>query len=174
MPDRAPGARRAAMLAAALCLAMPAAAPAVPAAAGVPTLDPEEQALCAMVNSYRAEHGLPPLRVSVTLTKASQWQSADMARNDYVAHTDSLGRNFSRRISAFGYRGATRGENVAAGAASAAATLVQWRASPPHRHNLLNRRLQVFGIGRASNADGRYGWYWATAFGGKPDRTMPC
>jgi uncharacterized protein YkwD len=61
-----------------------------------------------------------------------------MARNDYLDHTDGLGRDFSRRITAFGYCGAVRSENIAAGSASAVATLEQWKHSAPHRRNLLS------------------------------------
>ena len=60
-----------------------------------------------------------------------------MARKDYFDHTDSLGRSFSRRISAFGYTGATRGENIAAGTdGSARAMFSQWKnsAAAPQEH----------------------------------------
>ena|SRR5436190_5744064 len=167
-PNRA---RHAAALAAALCLFLPGAGH---AAGGNPVLDPEEKALCAQVNTYRAEHGLAPLKVSVSLTKASKWLSADMASHNYLAHTDSLGRTYTRRISAFGYRGSLRSENVAGGSAGAAATLEQWKRSAPHRRNLLRPGLRVIGIGRSYAAASKLGWYWTTAFGAKADRTMPC
>jgi uncharacterized protein YkwD len=164
-------ARRVATLAVAIGLALPIAAQAAP---GDPVLDPEEHALCTQVNAYRAQNGLAPLKVSVALTKSAKWLSADMAVNDYLDHTDSLGRNFSRRISAFGYRGSLRSENVAGGSSAAPATLEQWKQSAPHRKNLLNRNLKVIGIGRAYSASAMLGWYWTTAFGGTTDRTMPC
>jgi len=163
--------RRIASLAVAFCLALPIAAQAAP---GDPVLDPQERALCAQVNGYRAQHGLTPLKVSVTLTKSSKWLSADMARNDYLDHTDSLGRTFNRRITAFGYRGGMRSENVAAGSADAAPTLEQWKQSAPHRKNLLSRSVKVIGIGRAYDPGSMLGWYWTTTFGGTADRTMPC
>ena len=53
-----------------------------------------------------------------------------MAGNDYLDHTDSRGRSFSKRISTFGYRGATRGENIAGGTdGSAAAMFNMWKGS---------------------------------------------
>jgi uncharacterized protein YkwD len=164
-------ARRVASLAVAFCLALPIAAQAAP---GTPVLDPEEQALCTQVNGFRAQNGLAPLKLSVALTKSSKWQSADMASNDYLDHTDSLGRSFSRRITVFGYRGGLRSENVAGGSAGAAATLDQWQQSAPHRKNLLNRNLKVIGIGRAYSPASMLGWYWTATFGGTADRTMPC
>jgi uncharacterized protein YkwD len=168
--------RGATVLAAALiCLTALALAPtAASAAPGDPTLDPQEHALCVSVNAYRAQHGLAPLKVSVALTNASKWLSADMAHNDYLDHTDSLGRSFTRRITAFGYRGPLRSENIAAGSADAAGTLEQWKQSAPHRRNLLSRTLKVIGIGRSYDADSLLGWYWAAEFGGSADRTIAC
>src|SRR4051812_15482807 len=92
------------------CFAFPASA-----LAADPTPDSEERAFCKTINTYRAQNGLPALKLSVNLTKAAEWMAADMARNDILDHTDSLGRSFSRRITAFAYTGATRGENIAGG-----------------------------------------------------------
>src|ERR1044072_466644 len=155
-----------------LCLlALPVAA----AQAADPVLDPEERAFCKTINTYRAQNGLPALRLSVALTKASKWMSADMARNDNFDHTDSLNRTFSRRISAFGSTGATRGENIAGGTnGSAAAMFNQWKSSSAHRKNMLSSSFKVIGIGRAYRANSMLGWYWTTKFGGTVDRTMPC
>ena len=144
------------------------------ASAATPVLDSEERALCQQVNALRSQRGLAPLRASVTLTRAARWLSADMARNDYLDHTDSRGRNFSKRLTAFGYKGTTRAENISGGSGSAAATLSDWQSSALHRRNLLNPSLKVVGIGRAYNANSMLGWHWTATFGGKPDRSLPC
>jgi uncharacterized protein YkwD len=144
------------------------------AAAGDPAPDSEERAFCKQINTYRAQNGLPGLKLSVNLTKSSEWMSADMARKDYFDHTDSLGRTFSKRISAFGYTGSTRGENIAGGSATAAAVFTQWKNSAAHRKNMLSASYKVLGVGRASRAGTMLGWYWTTDFGGTVDRTIPC
>lgn len=145
------------------------------AAVADPVPDPEERAFCNQINAYRAQNRLPALRLSVALTKASKWMSADMARSDVLDHTDSLGRTFSRRISTFGFRGSTRGENIAGGTdGSASAMFSMWKASSMHRKNMLSKRYKVIGIGRTYGADTMLGWYWATDFGGTVDRTIPC
>ncbi len=145
------------------------------AAAGDPALDPEERAFCAKINAYRAHSGVPALRLSVALTKEAKWMSADMARKDYLDHTDSLGRSFSRRFSAFGYTGATRGENIAGGTnGSATAMFGQWKSSAAHRRNMLSASFKVLGIGRAYRSATMLGWHWTTSFGGTADRTIPC
>ena len=152
------------------CFAIPASA-----LAADPVPDPEERAFCKTINTYRAQNGLPALKLSVNLTKASKWMATDMARIDNLDHTDSLGRTFSRRISAFGYTGSTRGENIAGGTnGSAAAMFSMWKSSSVHRKNMLSASYKVIGIGRAYKPNTMLGWYWTTNFGGTVDRTIPC
>ena len=138
-------------------------------------LDPEEQAFCTQINQYRAAHGVAPLRVSVSLANAADWMSNDMATKNYFAHTDSLGRTFSTRLKAFGYTfNTTRGENLAAGNATAAGAFAQWKASAGHNTNMLSSSYKVIGIARAYSATARYKWYWTTDFGGYVDQSVAC
>jgi uncharacterized protein YkwD len=110
----------------------------------------------------------------VTLTRAANWMSADMAANDYIDHFDSRGRDTFARIRKFGFRSSTMGENLAAGSADAAATVEQWKDEPGHRRNMLRRTFKVIGLGRASAADSTFGWYWATTFGAGRERAVAC
>jgi hypothetical protein len=90
-----------------------------------------------------------------------------MAANNYFSHTDSLGRDPFARLDAFGYTYNTwRGENLAAGAASASAAMTLWQQSPAHNENMLNPNYTVIGIARAYNAGSSFGWYWASDYGG--------
>jgi uncharacterized protein YkwD len=155
-----------------ICLALPTAS--ALAQSTDPVLDAEEHALCKQINTYRAQSGLPALKVSVSLTKASRWMSADMARNDYFDHTDSLNRSFTKRISAFGYGGSARAENIAGGSAGGVATFNQWKSSAPHKANMLSKTYKVIGIGRAYKAGSMMGWYWTADFGNSTDRTIAC
>jgi len=145
------------------------------AAVGDPVLDAEEKAFCTQINQHRAAYGRAPLRLSVSLTNASKWMSNDMATKNRFGHTDSLGRTFGVRLSAFNYGFPTwRGEIIAAGSASGAATFAQWRASTGHNNAMLNANYTVMGIGRAYSATSAYMHYWTTDFGGYTDRTIPC
>lgn len=145
------------------------------AAVGDPVLDPEEQAFCTQINQYRADYGLAPLRVSVTLSNASNWMSSDLATLNYFSHTDSLGRTFSTRLKSFGYTFMTvRGENLAAGNETAARTFNQWKASSGHNANMLSSSYKVIGISRAYSATSTYKWYWTTNFGGYADQSVAC
>ncbi len=148
-----------------------------PATKAVPTpaLDAEESSFCRGINSYRVQQGLVPLQVSITMTKAAKWDTTDMAQKNYFSHTDSAGRDPFKRMAAFGYTFQTaEGENIAAGNATAAATLAQWKASPPHNQNMLNAGYKVIGISRSYSAGATYGWYWTTDFGGYTDKSVPC
>ena len=121
------------------CFAFPASAF---AAAGDPVLDNEEKALCRAINSYRAQNGVPALKVSVALTKASRWMSADMARKNYFSHTDSLGRSFSQRMTAFGYSGAAARREHRRRPGGRRATFNRWKSSSAHRAEHAEHDLQ--------------------------------
>ncbi|HEU4868556.1 MAG TPA: CAP domain-containing protein, partial [Actinomycetota bacterium] len=146
-----------------------------PALAAV-ALDSEEAAFCTLINNYRATKGLPALMVSESLSIASEWHSTDMANKDYFSHTDSLGRDPFQRMTALGYGYSTwRGENIAAGNATGAATFDQWKNSSGHNANMLNANYKVIGIGKAYNAAATYRNYWTTDFGGVVDPgAVPC
>ncbi|MEA2142370.1 MAG: hypothetical protein QOI64_800 [Solirubrobacteraceae bacterium] len=141
-------------------------------AATKPQLDTQEKALCKAINAFRAEHGKPPLKVSVALTRSAEWMSHDMANHDSFDHVDSHGRDFDVRMEAFGYHPATKAENIAAGDSSAAGALAQWKASAPHRAILLKSKLKVIGVGRARNVNSMFDWYWTADFGGTVTTTM--
>jgi len=134
------------------------------------SLDAEEAAFCRTINTYRAQNGLGALRVSTSLTNAAKWDTTDMAQKNYFSHTDSLGRDPFKRMAAFGYGYSTyKGENIAAGNATAAATFAQWKASAGHNQNMLTSAYKVIGISRSYSATSTYKWYWNTDFGGTTD-----
>ncbi len=103
------------------------------------------------------------------------WHTNDMAQRNYFSHTDSIGRDPFKRMTAFGYGYSTsRGENIAAGNATAAGTIAQWKASTGHNRNMLSSVYKVIGISRSYSATSPYKWYWNTDFGGYVDASVPC
>lgn len=135
-----------------------------------PGLDSEENAFLTLINLYRDRRGVGQLASLPTLTVAAKWMSADLVSRVQVAsdfsHLDSLGRDPFARMCVFGYCLNTwKGENIAAGNATAVATFAQWRDSPSHNENMVRAEFKVIGIGRAQG--GLYGWYWTTDFGGQ-------
>lgn len=137
-------------------------------------LDSEELAFLALINEYRVANGLEPLTLNDKLTAAASWMAADMAANNYFSHTDSLGRDPFQRMADFGYTYNTwKGENLAAGIATAQEAFDLWKGSPGHNSNMLNPHFRVIGIARVYGEDTVYGWYWATEFGGQGDPPPP-
>ncbi len=137
-------------------------------------LDGEEARLLDLINEYRAANGLGALSLNDPLNSSARWMAEDMARNDYLSHTDSLGRDPVSRMAAFGYGYNTwKGENLAAGMATAQEAFDHWRQSPSHNANLLNPNFTVIGIGRAYNPGTTFGWYWANDFGGQGAQPPP-
>jgi uncharacterized protein YkwD len=139
------------------------------------TLDSEELAFVQLINNYRQQNGLAPLQISLALTNAAKWMSQDMGTKGYFPgdHVDSLGRDPYQRMAAFGYGYAVaKGENIAAGNATAQATFDQWRNSPGHNANMLYSGFLTMGIGRACVSGSPYGCYWTNDFGGFVDQTI--
>ncbi len=105
------------------------------------------------------------------LQRAAQWMSEDMAVNNYLGHHDSKGRNPFKRLADFGYNYNTdKAENVAAGQQTADEVLKSWQHSRTHNRNMLDPHFTVIGIGFFYAKTSKFGWYWATSFGGRKSR----
>ncbi|MCW2921062.1 MAG: SCP-like extracellular [Thermoleophilia bacterium] len=139
------------------------------ASAQAATIDRTEATEVRMINQFRRSHGMRPLRIDGTLTRAAGWVALDLGRTGRFSHTDSQGRDPFDRLRAFGYpSGDTyRGENLAAGNAAPRPTYLQWLNSPPHKANWMNPRFRAIGIARVHVNGSPYQWYWATTFGSR-------
>jgi uncharacterized protein YkwD len=110
-----------------------------------PSRSGAESGLLSAVNATRVAHGLRPLSLDATLTRAARAHSAEMLRGNYFAHG-----NFRSRMLTFHVRGPIVGENLAWGNGSyaAASTVIsEWLQSPEHRANLLRPGFTRIGIG---------------------------
>ena len=110
-----------------------------------------------MINRRRAAHGLRLLRRDHRLAVAARRHSRDMVAHRYFAHESRDGGRFSARIARTGWmsgRGRwSVGENLAWGSGAQADTrsiVATWMRSAGHRHNMLNPRFRVIGIGVVS------------------------
>ena len=130
-------------------------------------LNCEEARFLVLINMYRAQNGLGPLRVSKAATQAARWHARDMGEKGYFSHTDSLGRGPWERTAQFGYSGC-QGENAAAGHRDAISTFCQWKNSSGHNANMLRPQFQGIGIGQSAVTPSPYGNYWSTPFGSIP------
>jgi uncharacterized protein YkwD len=139
-------------------------------------------ALALDVNSFRAQHKLPPLAYSSAYAGAAQAHANDLARRDHLDHA-----GFRQRVAAIGSRAA---ENVAyvqcrrgtaaqtgglfgglfggatgggPGCATADAAYRMWARSAGHRSNMLMQGITQYGLADAVSASGKH--YWVLELG---------
>lgn len=144
--------------------------PASHAAASTPqtvTATPDLNAVIVLTNQHRRAAGCGDLTWDPALSTAAQRHAEDMAANNYFSHTSLNGARFTTRIRNAGYRYRQAAENIAAGQTTPDEVVAGWMASPGHRANILNCRLQHIGIGYAHSGHSDYGSYWVQDFGRK-------
>ncbi|MDP3278849.1 MAG: CAP domain-containing protein [Deltaproteobacteria bacterium] len=101
------------------------------------------------------------------LRLSSRRHSEDMARRNYFDHITPEGLTPFNRMDAVGYTFNPRGENLAAGSSTAAATMTQWMNSPGHCRNIMTAGYRALGVGYAYSASSTYRHYWTQNFGGR-------
>jgi uncharacterized protein YkwD len=124
-------------------------------------------ALQRRINHFRAEYGRAAIHLNLKLERSAQAHSNDMAIHHDFSHSSSNGTSWATRIRYYGYRGGWIGENLAVGNVTARTVMAMWKASPPHRANLLNGHFRAVGIGAHSGKyAGRAAHYITSDFGG--------
>lgn len=118
------------------------AAPARPAAS-----DWAEQIL-KLVNQFRAQYKLPPLKANAFLNRAGMAQARDMLARDFFSHMNPDNIGPGARATAAGYKWALILENIAAGQPTPRDVVNAWIASKEgHREAMLNPDVTELGIG---------------------------
>lgn len=107
------------------------------------------------LNSFRAQHHLPPLSFSSTLAGLAYEQAHSMAGRNRLDHN-----GFKQR---FAFSGGTHAENVAFGCPDEDCAFRMWARSSGHRANMLRRDVSVYGVASATGPNGRK--YWALELG---------
>ena len=107
------------------------------------------------LNTVRASHGLPALRLDDSLTQSAQGHACTMARAGTFTHDGSGGAK--ARMKRAGCKTRLSGENIAMGFASGSRTMDLWMNSPGHRRIILTRNFTRVGLGVASPAPGTAG-----------------
>jgi uncharacterized protein YkwD len=136
----------------------------------------EECRFLGLINQYRKDNGVGTLTISATLSAAAEFHSLNMATLGYFSHTLLDGTTWAQNIANFGYPSDTsRGENIAAGRGTAEEVFQQWKDSPSHNKNMLDKKFVAIGIGRVMGLPiSPYKWYWTTTFGSRVDVPYTC
>jgi len=130
-------------------------APAPASAKDGPEATPERLVVI-LVNQFRAQNNLPPLKLNPALTHAGQAHVTRESTARFFGHNDpDLGCNTAdQRDAAAGYtHGTYFGENLAAGYSTPDSALTAWAGSPGHRANLLSPNYREIGVGYADDND---------------------
>ena len=112
------------------------------AATGRPAAENSEsfvEQLMSLINDYRLEQGLSPLRPAAELEALAVEHSDDMASQRVLTH-----EGFRTRYARSGSKVCV--ENLGWNHRTAQALLEGWRQSPSHHRNLLNPKVERVGI----------------------------
>jgi uncharacterized protein YkwD len=130
---------------------------------GSTRLDPDKAR--DLINAYRKEKGLKPLRLNATLTEAAKAHSKDLAKWDRISHYGSDGSNPWDRVKRAGYNAKVAAENVGTGQASIDEVMKGWQASPGHNKNLLLADAQEMGIALVQDPRTEFKTFWTLVVG---------
>lgn len=114
-----------------------------------------EAALALDLNSFRAQHGRPPLSPSGSLYGAAHNHARNLAARQRLDHA-----GFRQRVS---IAAGAAAENVAFGCETEDCVIRMWARSARHRANMLRRDVTRYGIASVVSGNGRR--YWVLELG---------
>jgi uncharacterized protein YkwD len=118
-----------------------------------------------LINAYRKERGLKPLKLNVALTEAAKAHSRDLAKWDRISHYGSDGSNPWDRVKRSGYNAKLAAENVGTGQASIDEVMKGWKESPGHNKNLLLADAEHMGIALVQDQKTEFKTFWTLVVG---------
>ena len=83
-----------------------------------------------IINAYRKQHGLKPLKLNPELTEAAKAHSRDLAKWDRISHYGSDGSNPWDRVKRAGYNPRLTAENVGTGQIDFKEVMRGWEEVP--------------------------------------------
>jgi len=113
-----------------------------------------------LVNAYRKEKGLRPLKLQPALTEAARAHSRDLAKWDRISHFGSDGSNPWDRVKRVGYHARLAAENVGTGQITIDEVMKGWQASPGHNKNLLLQDAEHMGIALVQDQKTEFKTFW--------------
>jgi uncharacterized protein YkwD len=118
-----------------------------------------------IINQYRIDHKLKPLRLNAELTAAAKMHSRDLAKWDRISHYGSDGSTPWDRAKRSGYKPRVAAENVGTGQVSFEEVMRGWKDSPGHNKNLLMPEVEHMGIALVQDPKTEFKSYWTLVLG---------
>ena len=118
-----------------------------------------------LINAYRKENGLKPLKLSTALTEAAKNHSRDLAKWDRISHYGSDGSNPWDRVKRAGYNAKLAAENVGTGQVTIDEVMKGWQTSPGHNKNLLLSDASDMGIALVQDNKTEFKTFWTLVVG---------
>ncbi len=116
--------------------------------------------MLSLINSYRAQNGLPALKHDATLDDVSQKMARHIAERDSMDTWAHSAFGLSRRLEKAQYANYAGAENLGAGYADLPAAFRGWQGSAGHNKNLLNPYVTRVGIARTNRNTGKWRNFW--------------
>ena len=118
-----------------------------------------------LINKYRAQNGLKPLKLNAELSAAAKSHSSDLAKWDRISHFGSDGSNPWDRVKRSGYNARLAAENVGTGQTTIEEVFKGWRESPGHNKNLLLAEAEHMGIALVQDPKTEFKTFWTLVLG---------
>jgi uncharacterized protein YkwD len=118
-----------------------------------------------IINQYRKDNGLKPLKINAELTAAAKAHSRDLAKWDRISHYGSDGSNPWDRVKRTGYKPRLAAENVGTGQVSFDEVMKGWKKSPGHNKNLLLTDAQQMGLALVYEPKTEFKSFWTLVIG---------
>ena len=118
-----------------------------------------------LINCYRKEKGLKPLKLNPELTEAAKGHSRDLAKWDRISHYGSDGSNPWDRVKRSGYKARLAAENVGTGQIDFNEVMKGWKDSPGHNKNLLLNDADHMGIALVQDPKTEFKSFWTLVIG---------
>jgi uncharacterized protein YkwD len=119
------------------------------------------QAIADLINTTRANHGLPPYRIDMRLNQSARRHNLDMAYNRFTDHIGSDGSTPGQRMNEAGYNWQFAGEIIGWGFSGSHQTMFDWwMNSPIHRQMILSPTYEDFGLSYVFVPGSDWGHYW--------------
>ena len=118
-----------------------------------------------LINAYRKEKGLKPLKLNAQLTDAAKAHSRDLAKWDRISHFGSDGSNPWDRVKRAGYNAKLAAENVGTGQVTIEEVVKGWQKSPGHDKNLLLGDAEHMGIALVQDPRTEFKTFWTLVIG---------